>query len=261
MKKLFVALSLLVFSIFIVNGQEKPILKFNSQSRFKIVQFTDIHLQYDSYRSDSVLVMMKTIIEREKPDLVMLTGDVVGSDNRKRAWLKVAQVMIDTKTPWAAMLGNHDAEYELTSEQTMDAIAGLPYNLTVSGPEEIAGAGNYVLPIKSSDSEETVALCYVLDVSHTNHPPENHSGDYEWIDNSQVEWYKKQSKAFTGQNGGKPLPALAFFHIPFPEYNEVMGKSTTFGFQSEGGRSIPTGRSNLYAAMQDCKDKIGRAHV
>ncbi len=110
MKKIIVAFTLILFSLFALNGQNKPLLKFNSNSRFKIVQFTDIHLQYDSYRSDSVLVMMKMVIEREKPDLVMLTGDVVGSDNRKRAWLKVAQVMIDTKTPWAAMFGNHDAE-------------------------------------------------------------------------------------------------------------------------------------------------------
>src|SRR5690554_644993 len=121
MKKLF-ATSILIFSlVFAINGQEKPLLKFNSQNRFKIVQFTDIHLQYDSYRSDSVIVMMKSVIEHEKPDLVMLTGDVVGSDNRKKAWLKVVQVMIDAETPWAAMFGNHDAEYELTKEQTMDA--------------------------------------------------------------------------------------------------------------------------------------------
>jgi hypothetical protein len=257
MKKLFVIFSLIVFSFFVVNGQEKPLLKFNSRSKFKIVQFTDIHLQYDSYRSDSVLVMMKTVIEREKPDLVMLTGDVVGSDNRKKAWLKVAQVMIDAKTPWAAMLGNHDAEYELNKQQTMDAIVGLPYNLTVTGPEETAGAGNYVLPIQSSSSEKTAALCYVLDVSHTNCPPENHSGVYEWIDDSQVEWYKNQSAAFAKQNGGKPLPALAFFHIPFPEYNEVVGKRTTVGFFSEGGHSLSDSPSNLYAAMLDCKDVMG----
>jgi len=257
MKKLFVAFSLIVFSFFVVNGQEKPLLKFNSRSRFKIVQFTDIHLQYDSYRSDSVLVMMKTVIVREKPDLVMLTGDVVGSDNRKKAWLKVAQVMIDAKTPWAAMFGNHDAEYELTKRQTMDAIVGLPYNLTVNGPREIAGAGNYVLPIQSSSSDETVALCYVLDVSQTNRPPENHSGVYEWIDDSQIQWYKNQSAVFTRQNGGTPLPALAFFHIPFPEFNRIVGKSTTFGFQIEVYHASSGSRSNLYAAMQDCKDVMG----
>ena len=31
----------------------KPVLKFNQNGKFKIVQFTDIHFQYDSYRSDS----------------------------------------------------------------------------------------------------------------------------------------------------------------------------------------------------------------
>lgn len=257
MKKIVVAFSLILFSILLLNGQNKPELKFNSNSRFKIVQFTDIHLQYDSYRSDSVLVMMEMVIEREKPDLVMLTGDVVGSDNRKRAWLKVAQVMIDTKTPWAAMFGNHDAEYELTKEQTMAVIGGLPYNLTEPGPQDIAGVGNYLLPIQSSTSPKTAALCYVFDVSHTNLPSENHSAIYPWIDNSQVEWYKKQSTNYTRQNGETPLPALAFFHIPFPEFNEVAGKSNTFGHQSEVDRIAPNVRSNLYYAMQSSKDVMG----
>jgi len=79
MKKINVAFCLIILSFLTLDGQNKPRLKFNSNSRFKIVQFTDIHLQYDSYRSDSVLVMMKKVIEHEKPDLVMLTGDVVGS--------------------------------------------------------------------------------------------------------------------------------------------------------------------------------------
>lgn len=257
MKKINVTFCLIILSFLTLNGQNKPLLKFNSNSRFKIVQFTDIHLQYDSYRSDSVLVMMKKVIEQEKPDLVILSGDVVGSDNRKRAWLKVAQVMIDARTPWAAMFGNHDAEYELTKEQTMDAIVGLPYNLTESGPQEIAGVGNYVIPIQSSTSTKTAALCYVLDVSETNHPSENQSGVYSWIDDSQVNWYKKQSSLYAEQNGGAPLPALAFFHIPFPEYSEVVGQSNTFGHQFEVDRSSPAVHSNLYNAMLTCKDVMG----
>ena len=233
--------------------QEKPVLKFKSDGKFKIVQFTDIHLQYDSNRSDSALVMMKIVIEREKPDLVMLTGDVVGSDNRKKAWLKVAQVMIDAKTPWAAMLGNHDAEYELDKEQTMKVITGLPYGLTESGPREIAGAGNYVLPIQSAKSNQTIALCYVFD-SEVKRPSKDASGIYEWIDNSQVAWYRSQSAAFAKQNDGKPLPALAFFHIPFPEYTEVTGRNTTYGFHLESEFSVPGLHSNLYVTMQECKD-------
>ena len=39
----------------------------------------------------------------------------------------------------------------------------------------------------------------------------------------QIEWYRKQSKHFAEKNGGNPVPALAFFHIPLIEYNEIRG--------------------------------------
>ena len=256
MKKIIVTFILIVFSFSFIEGQEKPVLKFTPDSGFKIVQFTDIHLQYDSYRSDSALVMMKTVIKREKPDLVMLTGDIVGSDNRKKAWLKVAQVMIDAKVPWAAMLGNHDAEYELDKEQTLNLITGLPYSLTENGPKEISGEGNYVLPIQSARSSKTAALCYVFD-SQVKSRPQNNSGVCEWIDESQVLWYRDQSAAFTKQNDGTPFPALAFFHIPFPEFREIVGQSTTFGIYGEKVSSSCDLHSNLYTAMLECKDVMG----
>jgi Leucine-rich repeat (LRR) protein len=252
MQKLCITICLIVFSYFIAKGQGKPILKFNAHARFKIVQFTDTHIQYDSYRSDSVLAVMKTVIKREKPNLVILTGDVVGSDNRKKAWLKVARVMIDAKVPWAASLGNHDAEYEITKEETMAVIVGLPYNLTISGPEELAGKGNYVLPIQSSKSQKTAAVCYVLDSGEKPDP-----NAYEWMDDSQVQWYRNQSAAFTRQNSGTPLPSLAFFHIPFVEFHHVIGKSTTVGVNLDAIPASGSSRSNLFTTMQECKDVMG----
>jgi len=251
MKKILIICCLCLFSILNTKGADKPVLKFNANSRFKIVQFTDIHIQYDSYRSDSALVMMSKVIQREKPDLVVLTGDVVGSDNRKKAWHKVAQVMIDAKVPWAAMLGNHDAEYELDKEQTMDAIVSLPYNLTARGPKEIAGEGNYVIPIQSSKSKKTEAVLYILDSE------EREPNVKEWMAPSQVQWYKDQSTAFTKQNNGAPLPALAFFHIPFPEFADVIGKSTTYGISNEKLHKRPKIHSNLFEAFVEKKDVMG----
>jgi hypothetical protein len=252
MKRFLFIISLSIFSFLSAKGDEKPVLKFNARSRFKIVQFTDIHIQYDAYRSDSVLVMMRTVIKREKPDLVVLTGDIVGSDNRKKAWLKVAQVMIDARVPWAAMLGNHDAEYELDKEQTMDAIVGLPYNLTIPGPKGLAGKGNYVLPIQASRSQKTAAVLYALDSEEREQPDQK-----DWMDESQVQWYKEQSAAFTRQNNGTPLPALAFFHIPFPEFANVVGKSTTYGMNYERLHARPNTPSNLFTAFQEKKDVMG----
>ena len=255
MKKTISLLGLILFLFSSAYGQEKPVLKFNADLRFKIVQFTDIHFQYDSYRSDSSLVLMKTVLDREKPDLVMLTGDIVCSKNTEKAWLKLAQVLIEAKVPWAVTLGNHDPEYELDREQIMNTLKGLPYNLTVSGPEEISGVGNYILPIQASASNETAALCYVFD-SQTSFEPRAALGAYEWIDFSQIKWYREQSAAFTKQNRGAPLPALAFFHIPLPEFKEVIGKSTTYGIATEKVCS-PDLNSGMYTAMLECKDVMG----
>ena len=58
--------------------KSKDALHFNAAGKFKIVQFRDIHFQYDSYRSDSAMVLMNKVIRKEKPDLLVLTGNVTG---------------------------------------------------------------------------------------------------------------------------------------------------------------------------------------
>lgn len=249
----FLLLQCFAAAAVVADTVEKPLLRFQENGRFRIVQFTDLHLQYDSYRSDSVLSMMRSIIESEQPDLVMLTGDVVGSDHRIKAWHKVAQVMIDAKTPWAALLGNHDAEYEIDKAQTMQAIVGLPYNLTVSGPAALPGAGNYTLPIHASASDKIAALCYVFD-SPEEKPTRETAEHIEWIDPRIVRWYEAQSDSFTAQHGGKPYPALAFIHIPLPEFKKAaVGK--TYGVAAERQNPIPTSKpSNLFRAFQQKGD-------
>jgi len=241
--------------VFSAGKNSKPVLKFKPDGKFKIVQFTDIHFQYDSYRSDSALAIIKTVIAGEKPDLIVLTGDVVCSKNTTKAWESLSGILIETKIPWAVVLGNHDAQYELTKPQIMKVIIGLPYNLTENGPKDVLGNGNYVLQVRASNSNKTAALFYCLDSQMGFHPKTN-LGSYEWFGFSQIGWYRKQSSKFTKQNNGEPLPALAFFHIPLPEYKEVIGKSTTTGIQKETVCS-PDLNSGMYTAMLESKDVMG----
>lgn len=233
----------------------KPVLMFNQNGKFKIVQFTDVHFKYNSYRSDSALVLMKKILDRENPDLVILTGDIVCSANTRLAWNSLCRVLIDAKVPWAVTLGNHDIEYEMTGKQIMYTLGELPYNLTVNGPENISGNGNYILKIQSSDMSETAALIYCFD-SHTGFDPVTYLGNYEWIMSDQVDWYRKQSSNFTKGNGGEPKPSLAFFHIPLPEYNEIIGEVSTTGVMKEVVCS-PEINSGLFGAMIESGDVMG----
>ncbi len=238
-----------------INAEAKPVLKFNEKGKFKIIQFTDVHFQYNSFRSDSALKMMVAAVKTENPDLIVFTGDVVCSKNTKQAWLSFTKPFTEAKIPWAVVLGNHDIEYEITGNEIMETISGLPYCVTENGPKDISGNGNYILKIKSHDSSKTKALLYFID-SHSGLKKENGLGSYDWIKFDQIQWYREQSKKLTKENKEEPYPALAFFHIPLPEFDEVWGKQTTTGLKEESVCS-PDINSGMFDAFLEMKDVMG----
>ena len=255
MKKIIaVALFMLTVSMLSSSAEKnsKPVLKFNSSGKFKIVQFTDVHFRYNSYRSDSALEIMSKVIKEEKPDLVVLTGDIVISNETRMAWLSLSRVMIDAKVPWAVTFGNHDIEYELTGDQIMKILNVMPYSLTENGTENVSGNGNYILKIQSSKSSKTAAILYLFD-SHSAYP-NGQKGEWDYIKFDQIEWYREQSNKLVKANGSSPMPALAFFHIPLPEYKEI--KSTMVGIQQETVTPSYI-NSGLFAAMVESKDVMG----
>jgi predicted MPP superfamily phosphohydrolase len=257
MKKV-ISFSLFVLTVSILSfsaeKNSKPVLKFNTDRKFKIVQFTDTHFEYNSSLSDSVLSLIRKVVKAEKPDLVVFTGDVVISTKTRLAWLSFSKVMIEAKVPWAVTLGNHDTERELTGDQIMEIIVGMPYSMTENGPENISGNGNYILKIQASKSSETAATLLFFDShGHGNYIP---GQEIKWdnIKFDQIEWYREHSNNLTKANGGTALPALAFFHIPLPEYKEI--KRTSIGIHEETVTPSEI-NSGLYAAMIECKDVMG----
>ncbi len=245
-------------SIHMSQAQKSYNLRFNEDGKFKIVQFTDIHMkEYHEGKRDSVIELMTAILQTETPDLVMLTGDIATSENVKKAWLTVVQPMIDARIPWAAVFGNHDWEHGFPNKQMMEYLVTLPYNCSQFGPKRISGTGNYVLKIGASKKKQTEALIYCFDSNAYTEDRENPElGDYDWIKFNQIEWYRKTSAKYTRKNDEKPLPALAFFHIPLPEYKIVQQKSTTVGDKDENIAS-PTINSGMYSAMLEMKDVMG----
>ena len=185
-------------------------LKFNKDAKFKIVQFTDVHFKVENkLRSDSVLTTMKTILANEKPDLVVLTGDVSTSEKVKESWATVIKPMVEAKIPWAAVFGNHDHEHGFTNSQIMDYLLTLPYNYSQMGPKNISGAGNYVLEIKGNKDSKTKALLYCFDSNaYTANKKDKELGEYGWIKFDQIQWYRERSKQFAKKNNGVPYPGV-----------------------------------------------------
>ncbi|MDR1981446.1 MAG: metallophosphoesterase family protein [Tannerellaceae bacterium] len=257
---LFVFLcSIAVTSFVAAEGGERPELKFGKNGKFKIMQMTDLHYEYSLKhgKPEHTLELVEKAIKVVQPDLIMLTGDIVSlfatpQEERTpqltlQAWSDIIRLLEASKIPWAVTFGNHDREFLLTNREIIEFLQQHPHNLTVNGPENISGNGNYVLEVASSKQPgKTAAALYCFDSKSQD----------KWISYDQINWYGEQSRSLTAQNGGEPLPALAFFHIPLREYWDIFKKPGTIGIQDEDvcAQDINSG---LLAAFYDQKDVMG----
>ena len=76
MKRISLTLCLAFLTVLFCQAQVAP-LKFNKNGEFKIVQFTDVHFKYGNPASDIALKRINEVLDAERPDLVVFTGDVV----------------------------------------------------------------------------------------------------------------------------------------------------------------------------------------
>lgn len=100
--------------------------------------------------------LISTVIDAEKPDLVVFSGDQLNGQGTswdpKSVLAKFARAVTDKGIPWAAVFGNHDEEDGIKKEDQMMMMKGLPYSLVEKGPKDVHGVGNYVLKVMSADA-------------------------------------------------------------------------------------------------------------
>ena len=254
LNKLFLATALMLICAATAIAQPNA-LKFNANHKFKIVQFTDIHWKYGNPASDEAGERMAEVLDVEKPDLVVFTGDVIFAKPAREGLDKALEATISRGIPFAVTWGNHDDEQDLSRKELSEHIATKAGNLT-STVEGISGVTNYTLSVKSTDGKRDAAVLYIFD-SNSYSPFKKVKG-YDWIKHDQVEWYRQTSKAFTAANDGKPLPALAFFHIPLPEFHEAaQNESAYFVGTRKEKACAPEINTGLAAAMLEAGDVMG----
>ena len=151
-------LILLVHGGFLVSAQK---LSFNAAGEFKIVQFTDTHIDYKHGFKDPVFDLVTEIVDEEKPDLVMFTGDIVVRENPREVYSRFEKIFATRKLHWAVVLGNHDEEHGSSRIQVVEILEKFPYCLTtkVNG---IKGGSNFALQVMGKDRKPR-AILYGID--------------------------------------------------------------------------------------------------
>lgn len=219
---------------------ERPKPRIRKDGKFKIMQAADLHLATglgkcreaipNSYNDGPceadprTLEFVEKMIEDEKPDLVILSGDQVNGDtapDAQTAIYKYSALFAKHELPWAGIFGNHDDEGNLNREQSMEIMDGLPFSLSRAGPPDVDGVGNYYFEILGRGAEHNPALTvYMLD-THSYSPNEKKYHGYDWLKPSQITWFRDTAQSLKKKNEKYTHihMNLAFIHIPLPEYN------------------------------------------
>ncbi len=224
---------------------------FTTDGEFKIMHLTDIHLTggiFGMERDKKALNAVAAMITAEKPDLVVVTGDIsfavpwYGSLNNKHCHGYFTRLMENLGVYYTVTFGNHDAEkynfYSRTDVAKIYESEELEYSLFERGDENIYGEGNHVINVKNSDGFITKSLIMLDSNAYTDSDIFGLGWDYDNIHDDQIAWYKSAVEKNNAENkdifdalpdaektaeNEKYLTAesLLFFHIPLMEVRDA----------------------------------------
>ena len=174
------------------------------------------------------LEFINKVLDLEKPDMVVLTGDQIFGDaspDLESSAFKALNPFVERKIPFAITVGNHDDEGSLKREEIMGLYADMPYSVAAMGPVSIDGFGNYVVTVQGKSSKATALSLYFVD-SHAYSKTPKVTPGYDWIKENQLIYLKQEAESIQNsvekyRKSNKIPLAMAFFHIPLPEFRNL----------------------------------------
>lgn len=246
--KLLTTLFAVLLTICAATAQE---FRFDENGEFKIMQLTDLHFNGEGWQSEFVPGMLARMISFEKPDLIVITGDLIYRTPGAAIMSQICGAIAAQGIPYAVTLGNHDAEQGLDHAGLYALIRTLPgcvngrYNL----PHE--RQGDFVIPILSHNGRREEARLYVMDSNDYN--ADDHT--YKGFTAEQVAWYSAQCAAAARRNGYKSN-GLLFFHVPLREYAEAFDTAPVTGVRLEA-ECPARDNTGMFRALADGGEVIG----
>ena len=207
---------------------------------WRVLLFTDQHLDGNNATSDRTIRNMVRAITDESPDLVLLGGDNVTSGmNEKRAH-QLAEIFEKLGVYWGGVLGNHegDNKYSVTRAEMTEIFSSYEHCIMRRGPEDIDGDCNYVIRLTDADGKLQEAF-FCMDTfneiddgiraAHEIIEGKEYDGCHE----NQVAWYAETVRAMKAELGD--FRSILLLHIPLPAYDRALEEGELlYGQQNEG---------------------------
>lgn len=199
---------------------------------FRILQLTDLHLGFGfASRGKDKLALdaMRKTIEKAKPDMLVLTGDLIfpffpksGTLNNGRQARKLMAFLDGFEIPYTLVFGNHDCEMGSTCDK--EELARLykkgKYCIFTEGRKKLTGVGNFLIELV--DNSGKVLLPMVMLDSNMYGEGGNFFTGFDCIHDDQVDWCMERLNAL--KQVYPDISAMAFFHMPLREFKEAYEK-------------------------------------
>lgn len=242
-------------------------LKFGEDGKYRILHITDIHevepeMDDDENRDNPIcceketLNVIERLVENTNPDLVVFGGDNIGGyweeftyDLIEKTISKITKPIRDRNIPLCVVFGNHDGECGYHTEFQMMMYHEYADCRSSFNDADVYGCGNCCVTIKSSKSDKDAFAVWLIDSNDYQQTADEKSG-YDCVHDDQIAWYEKRAEELKNANGGSPLPAILFQHMPVQQeldgYKEVTADDE-YTFERDGkyyyfGHDIIEGR-------------------
>lgn len=254
----------------IADFEEEYILSLTYKDNFKILQLADIQVDSSEACLSAFAEIDKTVY-KEKPDLIVLTGDNIDYYAKQGTFETLVEQMEKYCVYWAPVFGNHDDEQDessgITKEYMSRAFESARFCLYHRGPSDIHGMGNYVINLLNESRTEIAYSLIFMDSNTYRDYDSGRSWDYIYSD--QIDWYEKTVNVITWHNRNKIVPSLAFFHIPLMEFEKAKAlqlQNGNLGWgelrEEMGAPLINTGMFEKMRELGSCVGVIcGHAHI
>ena len=190
----------------------------------RVLQLTDTHF-HPSTTTARTATVIRGLVEREKPDLVVHTGDFVNNDSRDPVEWAAFEIMNGLRVPWTLCFGNHDSPVH-EAEGSL-SLAGIHERI----PDGLQGhvdadAGRlycWRYDLLPGDAVRPKASLFFFQVGYAE-------GDRK-ISAPQLEWFDRQMRSDADR--GDDSPITVFVHIPLVEYDRLFDGGLAVGAKGE----------------------------
>lgn len=236
--------------------EDSVTLRKNGDGDFKVLMFTDTHLNGKKEDETTVTYLVKNITE-QKPDLVIFGGDNISSGFNKKRVNEFAELMENLGVYWAAVLGNHEGDgfLAVSREENVEIFSSYDYCLMREGKEDVDGCGNYAINILSADGKirEVFFLMdsgsYMTEESKKEYGVTEDGEVYDGVKTSQVEWYKEKHDAVEAEYG--KFKSVTVVHIPPYQAEKEYGENEFLYGEKREGVCESGFDSGLFDAMKE----------